>query len=78
MKVSDLPSTDRFRASSDFELKLVTISLLGTEECRAGGRPESGHRGEWARRRRNCRRVAALFQTLCESFRLGASPLSLA
>src|SRR5215469_1755449 len=30
MKVSTLPSVDRFSASSDLELKLVTIMLLGT------------------------------------------------
>src|SRR5882724_8032680 len=30
MKVIDLPSTDRFKASSDFELKLVTNRSLGT------------------------------------------------
>src|SRR5579862_1593432 len=29
MKVSDLPSVERFSASSDFELKLVTIRLVG-------------------------------------------------
>src|SRR5580700_11928982 len=29
MKVIDLPSTERFTASSDFELKLVTISPVG-------------------------------------------------
>src|ERR1700733_16337773 len=30
MNVSDLPSVERFSASSDFELKLVTIWLVGT------------------------------------------------
>src|SRR5215471_12706392 len=30
MKVITLPSVDRFSASSDLELKLVTIMLLGT------------------------------------------------
>jgi hypothetical protein len=32
MKVSDFPSIERFKANSDFELKLVTIWSLGIGE----------------------------------------------
>jgi hypothetical protein len=78
MNVMDFPSIERFSASSDLELKLVTIRSLGI-----GSVPKSRPSVE-----RLSRKIGELtpklpsepelFQTLCESLRLGASPLSLA
>src|SRR5580704_5692378 len=77
MNVTDFPSIERFSASSDFELKLVTIRSLGI-----GSVPRSRPSVE-----RLSRKIGELtpklpsepelFHTLCESLRLGASPLSL-
>src|ERR1700722_13936427 len=78
MKVRLLPSAERFRASSDLELKLVTIWLLGT--CSSPSKKPKGLRfqrtiGEETPKLGS---LLALFQTLWLSLRFGASPLSLA
>jgi hypothetical protein len=78
MNVIDRPSIERFKASSDFELKLVTILSLGIGSV-PNGQPSvvklSRNIGELTPKLPS---VVELFHTLCESFRFGASPLSLA
>src|SRR5580704_15150478 len=76
MNVMEFPSTERFKANSDFELKLVTIRLLGI------GR-ESSKRPSVLRLSRKIGELTPklpsepeLFQTLWESERFGNSPLS--
>src|SRR5215472_4204405 len=78
MKVRDCPSTDRLSASSDFELKLVTIRSVGT-----GKEPRNSPSVVILSRKigdviPKLLSLAALFHTLCESLLLGNSPLSLA
>src|SRR5215469_16393779 len=78
MNVRDFPSTERFIASSDFELKLVTILSVGT-----GRAPNSTPSvvklsktiGDETPKLPS---VFELFQTLCGSEACGAFPRSLA
>src|SRR5579872_1219426 len=78
MKVIERPSIDRFRASSDFELKLVTILSVGTAKVpsfQPSGVMSSRKIGEVIPKLPS---ELALFQTLWQSKRFGYSPLSLA
>jgi hypothetical protein len=76
MNVMDFPSIERFSASSDFELKLVTILSLGI------GREPSSQPSVVTLSRKigevtpKLPSEPELFQTLCESKRFGNSPLS--
>src|SRR5271168_1507186 len=76
MKVIDLPSTERFSASSDLELKLVTSLALGIGSV-PSNLPSvlrlSRKIGELTPKLPS---EFALFHTLCESARFGNSPLS--
>src|SRR5580700_8517769 len=78
MKVIERPSTDRFRASSDFELKLVTIRSVGMRRV-----PSSQPSVVMSSRKMGDAMPKlpsdfALFQTLWVLNRLGYSPLSVA
>jgi hypothetical protein len=78
MKVMDRPSMDRFRASSDFELKLVTIRSVGIRRV-PSNRPSvvmlSSKIGEVMPKLPS---EPALLNTLCVSNTFGYSPLSVA
>jgi len=78
MNVREFPSTERLIASSDFELKLVTIKLLGTVSVPSRVPLVVRLSRKIGEVMPKLPSVAALFQTLCESFRFGNPPLSLA
>src|SRR5579862_9389487 len=78
MKVRDFPSAERFSASSDLEVKLVTILSVGMAIVPSRSPDVDRLSRKIGELMPKLESVPALFQTLCESFRFGYSPLSLA
>src|SRR5215469_4580145 len=72
----DFPSLERFSASSDFELKLVTIRSLGIASVLRRSPLVVRLSRKIGDETPKLPSLLALFQTLCESLRFGNSPLS--
>src|SRR5579863_5561758 len=76
MNVSDFPSTERLSASSDFELKLVTIKSVGIASVPRRSPLVVRLSRKIGEEIPKLPSLFELFQTLCESLRFGNSPLS--